>query len=530
MWIYALRWSPAFRRQFCLKRVLRLVGWCRGQRRPTKNPGKWWVFAALDTTLQPSLGTLLALFLGALPAAAQQGQVEHSAFLQRAAADPCYPKYHVAPPFGWMNDPHPIFFKGCYHIFYQYSFLPDSPYGGPHSWGHAVSSDLIHWRHMPVAISPKDHGIAPDRHIWSGCVVDNNGRGAAIYTIENIDVWSAASADADLAVFRRGPANPVIKGPPPGLAIEGGMRDPWAWKEADAWYLIVGSGIKGGKGPVLPLYTSSDLVHWRYLHPLYEGSAARGEGRFCECPSFFPLKGKHVLALSHEATYLTGRYEQHRFIPERHGRLEYGAVYVPQFVLDAKGRRIMWGWVQETRPRDAQRLAGWASMQTLPRVVSLARDGSLNFEPADELAALRSEPRTFENIALPADATRELEGVGGGQLELAAEFAPAASGQSGIALLDKNEKTEILFDAKTKTIRCGGRSAPLELSPGERLTMRVFVDGSVIEVFANRRVCLTERFYPARPERLRAALVARGAPATVRRVNAWKMGTIWGEK
>ena len=107
---------------------------------------------------------------------------------QPVAADPYYPKYHVAPPVGWMNDPHPVFFKGAYHIFYQYSYLPDNPYGGPHSWGHAISSDLVHWRHMPVAITPKEHGISKDRHIWSGCVVDNGGIGTAIYTIDNIDV------------------------------------------------------------------------------------------------------------------------------------------------------------------------------------------------------------------------------------------------------------------------------------------------------------------------------------------------------
>lgn len=164
---------------------------------------------------------------------------------KRISNDPHYPKFHVAPPAGWMNDPHPIYFKGAYHIFYQYSYILDNPYGGPHRWGHVASPDLINWKHFPVAITPKDHGISEDKHIYSGCVVDNNGVGTAIYTIDNIDVWISTSTDNDLEKWKKYEGNPVIKGPPPGLEIQGGMRDPWAWKEGDTWYMIIGSGLKG---------------------------------------------------------------------------------------------------------------------------------------------------------------------------------------------------------------------------------------------------------------------------------------------
>ena len=445
---------------------------------------------------------------------------------KHVVADPCYPMYHVAPPVGWMNDPHPIYFKGSYHIFYQYSHLPDAPYGGPHRWGHAESSDLVHWRHMPVAITPKDHGISENRHIWSGCLVDNGGVGTAIYTIENIDIWISASKDDNLARFRKHPGNPVIKGPPPDLKIEGGMRDPWVWKEADGWYLIVGSGLKGGKGAVVPLYKSSDLVNWKYLHPLYQGNVAQ-DGGFCECPAFFPLGDKHVLLISRQATYLVGRYKNHKFAPEHRGRLDYGGVYVPQSVVDGKGRRIVWGWVLETRGRDAQREVGWAGMQTLPRILSLQPDGTLAFDPPKELASLRSGHREFRKIRLNADATHMLEGVQGGQLEITAEFEPAGGGVVGLALLAGKKMTEIVFDRKAKTLKCKGNIAPLKLTAGEPLQLRVFVDGSVVEVFANRRVCITARIYPARPEALKVALISRGRRATVTRVDAWKMGTIW---
>ena len=124
-----------------------------------------------------------------------------------------------------------------------------------------------------------------------------------------------------------------------------------------------------------------------------------------------------------------------------------------------------------------------------------------------------------------------LEGVQGGQLEIAAEFEAVQAGAVGLTLLAGREKMEILFDRKARTLRCQGRIAPLELATGEPLALRVFVDGSVVEVFANGRVCITERIYPAQPEAIQVALISRGGEATARKVDAWKMGTIWlGER
>ena len=446
---------------------------------------------------------------------------------RRVANSQHYPQFHVAPPFGWMNDPHPIHFKGAYHMFYQYSFLPDAPYGGPHCWGHAVGRDLVHWRHLPPGITPKDHGIAEDHHIWSGCLVDNDGVGTAIYTIENIDIWTATSRDDDLATFTKHEGNPVVKGPPPGLDTLGEMRDPWVWREDDGWYMIIGSGLSGERGPVLPLYRSTDLIDWEYVHPLYEGDTET-DTRFCECPSFFPLGDKHVLAMSHEATCLVGRYENHRFIPETRGRLDHGWIYVPQSVLDDKGRRIMWAWVRE--PSDAKNaVAGWASMQTLPRVLSLRPDGTLEFEPAEEIKLLRTDHRQFEDVRLTGDAV-DLDGVRGGELEIQATFLPGSAKQFGLAWHDDACEIDVRYDVEAQTLTCKGCSefaAPLVLAEGEPLTLRVFVDRSVAEVYANGSVCITERLYPDDPDAMKVRLFAAGGEATASRVDAWKLGTIW---
>ncbi len=466
--------------------------------------------------------------------------------------DPYYPKYHVAPPFGWMNDPHPVYFKGAYHLFYQFSFVRDNPYGRiglpkgqrpQRTWGHAMSSDLVHWKHMPVALISSLHGRPNDPHIFSGAVVDDNGTGTALYTIDNIDIWMATSKDKDLATFTKYPNNPVIKGPPPGLQISGEMRDPWVWKEGDSWYMIIGSGLKGGKGPVIPLYRSSNLRDWEYLHPFYRGDSSRfdflGDAAFCECPAFFPLGDKYILVLSDKTTYLVGRYEDHRFIPEKRGRLDYGeapsikdgGIYVPEFLLDNKGRRIMFGWadswrsVQNTLQDHIK--AGWAGMQTLPRVLTLNADGLIDAAPAEELEALRGEHREFAGIFLTPDSSNVLPGVHGLQQEIRAVFQPGTATNFGLEILDVAEPVSIFYDVPAKSLRYNQVSIPLTLNRQDKLELRIFIDGKAIEVYANRKIVLTEQLKPETAAGYRIKAFARDGQVLLESLDAWQMGSIW---
>src|SRR5579871_3197426 len=101
--------------------------------------------------------------------------------------EPFRPQFHYSPPCCWMNDPNGlVYLDGEYHLFYQ--FNPKATVWGPMHWGHAVSSDLIHWATLPIALSPDEYGP-----IWSGSAVidiDNTagfGPGAmvAIFSYEN---------------------------------------------------------------------------------------------------------------------------------------------------------------------------------------------------------------------------------------------------------------------------------------------------------------------------------------------------------
>src|SRR3982074_1949916 len=90
------------------------------------------------------------------------------------------PLYHFLGAGNWMNDPNgPIFWKGKYHLFYQYN--PNGPFWGTIHWGNAASSDLVNWEDFPIALSPSKNG--PDQNgCWSACVVNDNGVPTVFYT------------------------------------------------------------------------------------------------------------------------------------------------------------------------------------------------------------------------------------------------------------------------------------------------------------------------------------------------------------
>src|SRR6202140_913255 len=89
----------------------------------------------------------------------------------RLAADPLRPQFHLLPAKNWMNDPNgPIYWQGRYHMFFQYN--PGAAVWGDMHWAHAVSSDMIHWRHLPIALAPSPGPADADGCVTGSAVKD----------------------------------------------------------------------------------------------------------------------------------------------------------------------------------------------------------------------------------------------------------------------------------------------------------------------------------------------------------------------
>ncbi len=468
----------------------------------------------------------------------------------RFIADPYRPRYHFLAPANWMNDPNgAIYWKGKYHLFYQHNPYAAAWGLGQIHWGHAVSEDLVHWLDLPIALAPDPDG--PDRDACaSGAAFDHNGTPTIIY--HGLDKHGDSggncivTGDDDLIRWQKHPNNPVIPIHKP--EDEYYVFDPCAWKEGDTYYSLSGKYSKRG-GDTAFLFQSKDLVQWQYVGEFYEPGAEND----CAVPNFFPLGDRHMLLFaSHKrgAQYYLGTYADHKFYPQEHGRMAYGGFIRANFcagitLCDGAGRRIMFGWIDEGRTEEAQVAAGWAGIISIPRVLSLFDDGRLRIEPAQELEMLRSNHRAWTNIETTDEAPHIIDQASGDCVEIDAVFEPSGNAQTqGLAVRcspDGTERTQILFDRAQQTltldvsasstnsdvIRLEPETGPLELADDEPLRLRVFIDRSVIEVFANGRQCLTKRIYPAQTDSVGIELVAQGGKAILRSMDLWQMKSIW---
>lgn len=266
-------------------------------------------------------------------------------------------------------------------------------------------------------------------------MVDDGGVPTAVYTGVHPEVQCIATSK-DMLTWQKPPENPVIAAPPPGLQVTG-FRDPYFWRVRDWWYAVVGSGIKDVGGTIL-LYRSKDLRRWEYLEPALVGEKAE-TGEMWECPNFFPLGRKWVLWTSPlplgRVLYFVGTFRKHRFTPEYQGEMDLGGCfYAPQGFRDAKGRRILFGWLWETRSERMSVEAGWAGVQSLPRQVMLSRDGRLLFHPAAELRHLRRDNFRLKEQSLRAGEETPVGDLIGDRWELMVEMHPQEVEKCGVRL------------------------------------------------------------------------------------------------
>jgi len=476
--------------------------------------------------------------------------------------DPHRPRYHACAPVGWMNDPNGVLqHDGRWHLFYQHN-----PRAGVHAdmhWGYMSSPDLVHWDDHACALRPEE-GTYDAQGIWSGnAVVADDGTPTLFYTgvqagpndrHEHQLVCIAHVRDG-FTHFEKDPGNPVIASTPAGMDLVQ-YRDPFVWRgragSPNKWLLTIGAGFPGVGGTAL-VYGSDDLRHWDYLHPMAVGDASVREpvwtGIMWECPDYYedPTTGKGVLVLSawdRGVQYVvasTGDVDATgtRLVPTNTFALDGGAFYAPQSFWDAKGRRIQFGWLRESRPATVHGPAGWAGAMSLPRVLRVTPDGRLAGSPAPEVAALRRD----HVPVFPSARTRHAVDLHEAHFELSLRFDAVGTGRSGAWVRcspDGQEATFTGYDpavggliidrSQSSVDRVNSSTAsltPVVIPGGASFTVRIFGDGSVIEAFIeDEGGCIAnigDRIYPTRQDSLGMSVEG----PTFVGGDAWLMADIW---
>jgi beta-fructofuranosidase len=471
-------------------------------------------------------------------------------FLQKrksAAADPYRPLYHFSPPGFGLHDPAGLCrWQGKYHLFYLYS-----PPGLHCRRGHAVSDDLVHWRDLPMLPTAIRGGTG---QAWA----DN-------------DRVILSTADGKLFMA----SDPMLlKWTEHPVKFRG--SDNFIWREKDYYYIT--KSKHSDPNTALEILRSKDLTQWDSMGKYLDDGYFTEPGADCSCNNVLSLgNGKHLLLFfthNQGPKYYIGKsdLERGRFGIEHHGRMNYGPVargslHAPSGFVDSDGRCIgMWN-VHECMIND-NFLGTKDAMMSLPRQLTAnqmvtADEGfkiiqainPLGIAPIEELKALRFNPVKVENEVIPANGQQPLAGVQGRAMELEVVIDPMAAREVGLRVLQSpngeeqttislsmhawawpwaSNKRELMIDVTQASLSPDVASrtpevGPLYLKDGELLHLRVFIDRSIIEVFANGRQCLTLRAYPTRPDSTGVSVFARGSKARLVSLTAWQMKSIWPE-
>ena len=504
--------------------------------------------------------TLLAILSACIP------------FIGLAQTKPTYkeqyrPQFHFTPALNWTNDPNGlVYHNGEYHLFYQYN-----PFGnvwGHMSWGHAVSRDLLHWKHLPVAIPEDDKNM-----IFSGsCVIDkNNTTGfarkagqipmVAIYTAHIIPDKSkpdnykqnqhiAYSLDNGRSWIKYA-GNPVLD------FNKRDFRDPKVlWHETTKKWIM--ATVLPEKH-IVQLFSSPNLKEWQHLSDF---GPAGDTNDIWECPDLLqvPVTGKPgetkwVLINSGQTTmqYFVGSFDGTRFHNENPAgkilRPDYGPDYYAAITfnnLPAGNAPILLGWANNWKYAQSIPTNPWRSAMSLPRELSLRKDGDtwvLLQQPLHSLQQLRSSKVELENIAVTKESVLPVKGQ---VLEMDITITPAAAGSCGIRIaVGANQSFIIGYNADTKNLFTDRSNSgnttfhedfkswlrtetPVELQ-NDQLRLHLYFDKSIVEVFVNDgdKVLTTQIF----PEEGSGGVVLFSDQKTnFPSVKWWRLKSVWGEK
>ena len=481
----------------------------------------------------------------------------------------------------WMNDPNGmVFFDGEYHLFYQYH--PESMVWGPMHWGHAVSRDLVHWEHLPIALRPDSLG-----YIFSGSAVvdweNTSGFGeggepplVAIFTYHDPIRAEAGTGDHETQGIAwstdRGRSWTTYEGNPvlPNLDRDPDFRDPNVfWHEGTGrWVMALSVRDR------VELWGSPDLKEWRFLSEFGAGIGAHGG--VWECPDLFPLtdpetgETRWVLLLNLNpggpqggsgTQYFVGDFDGTTFTLDPdfaqtldrqeavwldHGADDYAGVTWSD-VPDDDGRRIFIGWMSNWAYAQEVPTSPWRSAMTVPRSLHLATTPEgfrVRSTPVRELERLRRDevrlPRLAARGVVPLS---DIVGFAPAPAEVEMAFEVGPDSDVGIELSNArgeryrvgyragddvfySDRTEAGDHAFSDAFADDVHEAPRQ-ARGDTVRLRVFFDVASMELFADDgTTVMTEIFFPSEPFS-RLAIYGEGGPATLVEGRAWRLEGIW---
>lgn len=465
---------------------------------------------------------------------------------ERYAGDILRPSFHGMPTAGWTNETHgATYYNGKYHVFFQKN--PNGPYMSRLNWGHIVSDNLYKWEEDPTAISPEE--AYDKKGCWSGCVFTDDeltgGKPNIFYTAVDYGratIAQAQPADDDLLNWTKKAGNPVINGRPNGLTDD--FRDCFVFRNGTDLYMIVGSSKNGVGVTTLHKYDKSTKTWSNDGKLFFSGSNANQDGTFWEMPNITKIGDKWLFTATPLNTgvgvrtlYWTGSINADgTFAPdsrtpktvEMAGFSKDGYGLLSPTIFQKDGKTLMLGIVPDKLAGSENYKMGYAHTYSLPREISLDSKGNLIQKPFSGLAAMRSET-SFMMTDFDLTAEKDLDPVQGRSLELSAKFV-VGNGDFGFSFLGNGDKKVTLtYQPNSGMLSLdmsginrifndgifGGvynYALPTPVAMGEEMTLKVFVDHSIIDIFVNDTYAASVRVFPRDVDAVKAtAFVKNGS-------------------
>ncbi len=483
------------------------------------------------------------------------------------------PQVHFTPDSMWMNDPNGMFYyEGEYHLFYQ--FYPDSNVWGPMHWGHAISRDLVHWEHLPIALYPDSLG-----YIYSGSAVvdwkNTSGFGkdgvpplVSVFTYNDrvgemdgkIDYQTQAIAYSNDKgrTWTKYENNPVLINP--GIKD---FRDPkvrW-YQPQQKW--IMSLAVKDR----ISFYSSKDLKNWQHESDFQPELGAYGG--VWECPDLFPIvdevsgEEKWVLFVSINpgapnggsgTQYFVGNFDGHEFINENKNLywLDYGkdnyAGVTWSGVPEEDGRTLFIGWMSNWQYATKVPTERWRSAMTVTRELKLKSQGEdliVTSMPVNEFETLRKEiitkeqlmivgsEKVFQEIKLPCEFILEFETINHSELNGVSEYGFSLQNEDGEEFIVSynTTKKELIINRDNSGVSDFSEDFKgLQYAPYQEkstLNFRVIVDWSSIEIFVNNgEKVMTSLVFPKEDFCTINAFAKNGGIA-INKATLYELKSIW---
>ena len=466
--------------------------------------------------------------------------------------DTLRPAFHLTPPAGCMGDPNGgIYFDGWYHIFY--GLYPFAGHPGGWYWAHAKSQDLLYWDHLEPGLTPAfDLGL---NYIGSGSTIAHQqGLPFVYYSASSDDqmkFWQAQFTTEDLNQWTHLTKNPILTLDHPGLPdYDDFWRDPFVFEEAGRTFMIACADLLEEDVVSVPIFeaTDAELSSWAYKGTLFD--YPKNQYRNFEVPEIRKIGDQWVFMASVDAPvdrciYFTGQFEidKLRFTPEQKGVIDYsGHYYAQESILDSEGNIVLMAWIPgwdrdwlPTYMNEPLKNDGkyWNGCFAIPRNLTLNSAGELVQHPVKSIESLRGDLQELPARQLPVEGPMTshdvLETIHGDQLELQIELALGSASFCGLNLLcDKNVNGCLFIIWNGNELNVDGVKVPIEgWQPNDHITMQIFIDKQIVEIFVNGgKYCVSRKVRAEHIKGDRISLTRLGGTARLISLQAWPLRSL----